>query len=459
MENNIVSDINNKYRTTMKSRIGSQGNYNGAIAWLRAQGRTGHTGGALAYAMFTEAVDYADKSANCDFSWMPDSTVNNSVIRRVNEICSQANNTHGTGGKALAGAAIGLNFGLIGAVVGAIGGWAFGQNQSNNDYNAIATYANQAADYFCDVLCNAAKLYINGKAIGDSSNKKKKASKKVDEKKDSNNVYPKFSDVIGLEEAKQAIKDRVIDPSKHPDIYKKYGYKAGGGILLYGLPGTGKTMFAQAVANEIDGEFFSIKASDIKSKWYGETEGKIKELFDSARKEKTAVIFIDEFEAIGVDRNKNSNDDITASSVVPELLAQMQGFEEQDDDNILLIIAATNRPWDIDSSLTRPGRFDYKVYVELPNLECRKAMIKNYLKKVQILDAAVSELASKTEGYNGADIKNVCDALVKIVIHKEIDGVTNYHLDVKDIEEVTNKIKSSVSAQDVYLMNLYREHN
>ena len=264
---------------------------------------------------------------------------------------------------------------------------------------------------------------INGKAIGDSSNKKKKASKKVDEKKESNNVYPKFSDVIGLEEAKQAIKDRVIDPSKHPDIYKKYGYKAGGGILLYGLPGTGK------------------------------------ELFDSARKEKTAVIFIDEFEAIGVDRNKNSNDDITASSVVPELLAQMQGFEEQDDDNILLIIAATNRPWDIDSALTRPGRFDYKVYVELPNLECRKAMIKNYLKKVQILDAAVSELASKTEGYNGADIKNVCDALVKIVIHKEIDGVTNYHLDVKDIEEVTNKIKSSVSAQDVYLMNLYRESN
>ncbi len=229
--------------------------------------------------------------------------------------------------------------------------------------------------------------------------------------------------------------------------------------MLYGLPGTGKTMFAQAVANEIDGEFFSIKVSDIKSKWYGETEEKIKELFESARKEKTAVIFIDEFEAIGVDRNKNSNDDITASSVVPELLEQMQGFEEQDDDNILLIVAATNRPWDIDSALTRPGRFDYKVYVELPNLECRKAMIKNYLKKVQILDVAVSELANKTEGYNGADIKNVCDALVKIVIHKEIDGVANYHLDVEDIEEVTNKIKSSVFAQDVYLMNLYRESN
>lgn len=85
-------------------------------------------------------------------------------------------------------------------------------------------------------------------------------------KKESNKVYPKFSDVIGLEEAKQAIKDRIIDPSKHPDIYKKYGYKTDGGILLYGLPGTGKTMFAQAVANEIDGEFFSIKASDIKSK-------------------------------------------------------------------------------------------------------------------------------------------------------------------------------------------------
>jgi SpoVK/Ycf46/Vps4 family AAA+-type ATPase len=266
-----------------------------------------------------------------------------------------------------------------------------------------------------------------------------------------------FSDVIGLDEAKQAIQERIIEPGKHPEIYKKYGYKAGGGILLYGLPGTGKTMFAQAVANELDGKFFSVKASDLKAKWYGETEEKIKKLFTEARQEKVSVIFIDEFEAIGMDRNKQTTD-FTATTVVPELLAQMQGFEH-DSENILLVIAATNRPWDIDSALTRPGRLDYKVYVELPNSECRKAMLKNYLKKVQVLDIAFNYLVEHTEGYNGADIKNVADALVKIVIKKEIDGVSNYHLDYKDAVSVLERIHSSVSKNDTYLMEIYRNNN
>lgn len=458
MDNQIVNEINIKYRPIMKMRIGSQSNYDGAIELLRSKGAS-QTGGNLAHAMFNEALNYCDGHAKCDFSWLPREVINQNLVDRISGICNQANNTHGTGGKALAGAALGLNFGILGAIVGAVGGWAIGQNQSNNDMRAIVTYANQAADYFCDVLCNAAIAYVNNQNAISNSNNNITSSSNDKNKNKKRDDYPKFSDVIGLEEAKQAIKERVIDPSKHPDIYKKYGYKAGGGILLYGLPGTGKTMFAQAVANEINGKFFSIKASDIKSKWYGETETKIKELFENARKEKTAVIFIDEFEAIGVDRNKSSNDDITASSVVPELLAQMQGFEEQENDNILLVIAATNRPWDIDSALTRPGRFDYKVYVELPNLECRKAMINNYLKKVKILESAVNLLANKTEGYNGADIKNACDALVKIVINKEIDGVSNYHLDYKDVETVTSKIKSSVSSQDIYLMNIFRNNN
>lgn len=251
-----------------------------------------------------------------------------------------------------------------------------------------------------------------------------------------------------------AIQERIIDPSKHPDIYKKYGYKSGGGILLYGLPGTGKTMFAQAVANELDGKFFSIKASDFKSKYYGDTEKKIKSLFSEARKEKVAVIFIDEFEAIGMDRSKQSND-LTGTTIVPELLAQMQGFE-QDGDNMLLVIAATNRPWDIDSALTRPGRLDYKIYVELPNEECRKAMFTNYLKKINIMTFALEALCKKTEGYNGADIKNVSDALVKIVIRKEIDGIPSYHIDYNDVENVLSRIKSSVSIKDVYQMEAFR---
>ena len=141
---------------------------------------------------------------------------------------------------------------------------------------------------------------------------------------------------------------------------------------------------------------------------------------------------------------------------MPELLAQMQGFEKNED-NILLIICATNRPWDIDSALTRPGRLDYKVYVELPNSECILSMFKNYLKKVKIMELALKNLVDKTDGYNGADIKNVCDSLIKIVIKKEISGITNYHLDISDVEIVLGKIKSSVSQKDIYKMDLFRK--
>ena len=456
-----IDEINSKLRPALKARVGTQSNVNGAKAMLQQQNKSSaYSGGQLAYAMFLEAVQWSDGNVYGNFGPLPE--LNDSVVNGIQNICARANNTHSSGSKAAAGAAIGLNFGIIGAVIGAIGGWAVGQSASNNDLNAITMYAGQAIDFLCDSICQLIAANQARNAIETNKNeipeKKTESIKGKNFKKDSNG-YPKFADVIGLDEAKQAIQERVIDPAKHPEIYKKYGYKAGGGILLYGLPGTGKTMFAQAVANELDGKFFSIKASDIKSKWFGQTEEKIKSLFEEARKEKVSIIFIDEFEAIGVDRNKSDiGNDITATTVVPELLAQMQGFEK-DEDNILLVICATNRPWDIDSALTRPGRLDYKVYVELPNKECRLSMFKSYLKKVQIMESALNNVVEKTEGYNGADIKNVCDSLVKIVINKEIAGTTNYHLDITDTNKVLEKIKSSVSKNDIYLMELFRSQN
>lgn len=455
--NSPVDSVNTLLRPALKNRAGTPANINGAKSLIYQETKSNsYSGGQLALAMVCDAIQWFDGTGCYPTSVIP-LFMNDEILNPIQNICSKANNTHSTGSKALAGAAIGLNFGVLGALVGAVGGWALGQSASNNDMNAITMYALQAIDYFCDVICDEFVNLEAQKAIENKTVSEKDESSTSDNdvprKKDNN--FPKFSDVIGLDEAKQAIQERVIDPAKHPDIYKKYGYKAGGGILLYGLPGTGKTMFAQAVANELEGKFFSIKASDIKSKWFGETEEKIKSLFAEARKEKVAIIFIDEFEAIGIDRNKQANE-ITGSTVVPELLAQMQGFEK-DNDNILLVICATNRPWDIDSALTRPGRLDYKVYVELPNNECRLAMFKNYLNKVQIMKLALKNLVDKTDGYNGADIKNVCDSLVKIVINKEISGVPNYHIDISDIDVVLGKIKSSVSQRDVYQMELYRK--
>ncbi len=259
------------------------------------------------------------------------------------------------------------------------------------------------------------------------------------------NKYPMFDDVVGLEKAKEAIKLRVIEPSLHREVFDKYDVQVGGGILLFGLPGTGKTMFAQAVANEINGHFINVKSSDVKSKWFGETENRIKEIFDEAQEFDVSVIFFDEFEAIGVSRDKQGSE-ITASSVVPELLNQLQGFKKRE--NIVLVIAATNRPWDIDSALLRPGRLETLVYVDLPNIEARRLMFSKLLKKIKAESDIIDYLASKTEGYNGSDIKEISDKLIRVVIEKEINGIPNYEITFEDCVHVLQNTKSSVSLRD-----------
>lgn len=273
----------------------------------------------------------------------------------------------------------------------------------------------------------------------------------VEEKEVISNAYPLLKDVIGLDEAKKAIEEKIIKPSLHREIFNKYNIHVGGGILLFGLPGTGKTMFAQAIANEINGAFYSIKASDVKSKWFGESEQRIKELFEDARKNEIAVIFFDEFEAIG--RSRDSSYDATTTSIVPELLSQMQGFNKNE--NILLFIAATNRPWDIDTALLRPGRLDSLIYVDLPNYECRKAMIKNNLNKAKVDEDILDYLASKTDYYNGSDIKKLCDFMLRIIIENEIKGHIDYELEFNDCIIALKNVKSSVNYNDVKNMCLF----
>ena len=148
-----------------------------------------------------------------------------------------------------------------------------------------------------------------------------------------------MADVAGLDNVKKEIDEQIIRPHQNPELYAKFNKSMGTGILLYGLPGTGKTMVAKAIANELDAAFFSVKCSDILSKWVGGSEQNVKNLFDSAHKYKTAIIFFDEFEAIG---SKREDEDASTKALVPEILAQMQGFKTSK--NELLVLAATNRP-------------------------------------------------------------------------------------------------------------------
>ena len=261
-----------------------------------------------------------------------------------------------------------------------------------------------------------------------------------------------LDDVAGLNEAKDEIRKLVVEPQLHPEIYKRFKKNKGGGILLYGVPGTGKTMLAKAIASELDAEFYSVKCSDIASKWFGDSEQNIKNLFKEARSHKTSIIFFDEFEALGTKRDTNST---VMKRVVPELLAQMQGFEESE--NTLLLIAATNRPWDIDSAFLRPGRFNTPIYVPLPDYEARKAIITKQLQDVPLApNFSFKNVINVTEGFNGSDVTNFCDRIKDYAIERSIQSGTVSEVNNNDVTETARKVHTSVQASDLEKMVKYQ---
>lgn len=264
-----------------------------------------------------------------------------------------------------------------------------------------------------------------------------------------------FDDIAGLEEAKAAFREKVVYAFEHKELYEKYGKKVGGGLLLYGLPGTGKTMFAEAASNETDSLFIPIKCSDIKSKWYGESEANIKKIFETARKAGKAIIFFDEFEAIGAkrtDSGENGNNDL-----VPQILAEMQGIGSSSANSIIMVIAATNKPWAIDSAFLRPGRFDEKIYIPLPDSDARKKLFELKLKSVPKEGLDYNYLANITDGFNGADIGAFCDKLKMLAIKKSIANGTECPITMEEVSQVKNSIKSSVSSEDIERLLEFRE--
>ena len=264
----------------------------------------------------------------------------------------------------------------------------------------------------------------------------------------------RLDDVAGMTNVKEEIRRKIIEPMRHPEIYQKFRKKLGGGILLYGVPGTGKTMIAKAIATEIDAKFYSIKSSDIVSKWFGEAEQNVKTLFDEARKHPLSIIFFDEFEALGTKRDSYST---VMKRLVPELLAQMQGFEQSK--NTILLIAATNRPWDIDSAFLRPGRFDTPIYVPLPDAEARKAIIEKKMNGIPFEDGLNLEMmVNVTDGFSGADIAdNFCEKIKDNAIERSIQTGVTMPITLSDFEEVKDTVKTSVQKEDLIKISKYEK--
>lgn len=217
----------------------------------------------------------------------------------------------------------------------------------------------------------------------------------------------RFADIAGLEDVKEQVRLKMIYPFQHRAKAERYGIRPGGGVLLYGPPGTGKTLVARAIAGELDAAFFTVKPSEIMSKWVGESEGNVAELFKTARENPLSIVFIDEIEAM-VPKRRDSQSTVM-QRVVPQILAELEGFESAGK-NPILFLGATNEPWSLDAAVLRPGRFDEKIYVGLPDEPARRAMLDMYLKGRPLApEVDLDALAARLEGHSGADIRNLCN--------------------------------------------------
>ncbi len=214
----------------------------------------------------------------------------------------------------------------------------------------------------------------------------------------------RWSDVGGLDDVKELLRDMVELPLKDPKAFERMGVRPPRGILLYGPPGTGKTLLAKAVASESEANFISIKGPEVMSKWVGESEKAVREIFKRAKQVAPAIIFIDEIDSIVPRRGSASGPGVT-ERVVNQLLTSMDGLESLEG---IIVMAATNRPDIIDPALLRPGRFDRLVLVPAPDQKTRESILKVKMADMPVKGVSVKELAKRTEGFSGADLEGLC---------------------------------------------------
>jgi transitional endoplasmic reticulum ATPase len=248
-----------------------------------------------------------------------------------------------------------------------------------------------------------------------------------------------FKDVGGLESLKEQIKMNIIYPFQNLTLFKTFGKKVGGGILMYGPPGCGKTFLARATAGECHARFITIAISDILDMYIGNSEKNLHKLFELARRNTPAIIFIDELDAIGGSRQQMRYHH--SRMLTNQLLNEMDGIDSNN--NEILVLGATNSPWFVDSSLRRPGRFDRVLFVPPPDQKARAEILQIHLKNKPVEAIDYMKVARGMENYSGADIKAVCDTAADQVIMQAMKTGKVRPIRTQDLVEAVKKTKPS----------------
>ncbi|MEM4700207.1 MAG: CDC48 family AAA ATPase [Candidatus Nezhaarchaeales archaeon] len=253
-----------------------------------------------------------------------------------------------------------------------------------------------------------------------------------------------WEDIGGLHDVKQQLIEAVEWPLKHPEFFEQMGIRPPKGVLLYGPPGTGKTLLAKAVATESEANFISIKGPEILSKWVGESERAVREIFRKARQVAPCIVFFDEIDSIAPARGLRYGDSGVTERVVNQLLTELDGITVLKN---VVVMAATNRPDILDTALIRPGRFDRLIYVPPPDRAARLEIFKVHTRKMPLADDVdLNKLVALTEGYTGADIEAVCREAAMITLRKE--GRPS-KVSMRSFEEALKVVPPSVTAEDV----------
>lgn len=269
-----------------------------------------------------------------------------------------------------------------------------------------------------------------------------------DEAADTDDLWPSerswvtLADVGGMDSVKQRLTVAFLAPLRNPEFREMYGKSLRGGLLLYGPPGCGKTYIARALAGELAASFIAVGLSDVLDMWLGQSEQRLHHIFEAARRRAPCVVFFDEIDALGQKRSQLKHS--AGRNVVNQLLSELDGIGS--DNEGVFILGATNHPWDVDSALVRPGRFDRMILVLPPDEPARAAILRSHLASRPAGDVDTSWIAARTDGFSGADLAHLCETATEYAMTDSLTSGTMRPLATSDVKRALKDLRPSTRA-------------